>query len=77
MSWGVAHSERSVARTNSLLLDNRSQVRDNGIKHEHIDILHSKLHLSTGAPGGWYQLVRQQSTIGWVSRNYYCHQGVL
>ena len=54
VQWG-AHSELGVARTSSLLLGNRSQVRDNGMEHERIDILHSKLHLSTGAPGGWYK----------------------
>ena len=44
VAWGC--------RTSGLLLDNRSQVRDNGIEHERIDILHSNIYQLERAGAG-------------------------
>jgi hypothetical protein len=47
---GREHSERGVARTSGLVLNNRSQVRDNGVEHESLDVLHKQV-TSTDATG--------------------------
>ena len=62
MSWG-AHSERSVARTNCILLDNMSQVPDNCI-------FYTTTTTDRWSARGLGPALRQQSSIGWVSLNH-------